>query len=53
MNILFQFFLFVKDFRSKRGQRYELTTIIRVIMGLEEEDFFQFFLPDDLFFLWR
>lgn len=91
MNILFQFFRFVKDFRSKRGQRYELPTILtiifsgfcygcstyqeiyqfsqenvkffidflnitsgklpsystirRVIMGLEEEDFFSIFYP--------
>lgn len=91
MNILFHFFRFVKDFRSKRGQRYELSTILtiifsafccgfstyqdiyqfsqenaqffidffsitssklpsystirRVIMGLEEEDFFSIFYP--------
>ncbi len=33
MNILFQFFPFVKDFRSKRGQRYKLTTILTIIFS--------------------
>ena len=91
MNILFQFFRFVKDFRSKRGKRYKLSTILtiifsgfccgcstyqeiyqfsqensqffinflnltsgkipsystirRIIMGLDEEDFFSIFYP--------
>lgn len=33
MNILFQFFRFVKDFRSKRGKRYQLSSILTIIFS--------------------
>lgn len=57
MNILFQFFSFVKDFRSPRGQRYQLHAILTIIFSAfccgysTYQEIYQFSQENSQFFL--